>query len=52
MLLGICITEPHSRSHTGKSKDGASFEKYLGKKECDEHLLVPFEKFLHASFCE
>jgi hypothetical protein len=41
-----------SRSHTGKTKTGESFEKFLGKKEYDEHLLIPFEKFLHATFCK
>ena len=40
------------RSHTGKMKDGKTFEKFLGKMEYDELLLVPFERFLHLSFCE
>lgn len=41
-----------SRSHTGKTKVEESFEKYLGKKEYDECILRPFEKFLHATFCK
>ena len=39
------------RSHTGKTKDGETYEKFLGPKEYDEKLLS-FEKFLHASFCK
>ena len=38
------------RSHTGKMKDGETYEKFLSPKEYDEKLLS-FEKFLHASFC-
>ena len=30
-----------SRSHTGKTKTGESFEKFLGKEKYDEHLLNP-----------
>jgi hypothetical protein len=51
-ILEICNTDLLSRSHTGKAKDGASFEKFLGRKAYDEHLLIPFEKFLHTCFCE
>jgi hypothetical protein len=40
------------RSHTGKTKAGETFEKFLGKKEYDESFLFPFKRFLHASFCE
>ena len=40
------------RSHSGKTKGGESFEKFLGQKEYDEHVLFPFEKFLRASFCK
>ena len=39
------------RSHTGKTKDGETYEKFLSPKEYDEKLLS-FEKFLHASFCK
>ena len=39
------------RSHTGRTKDGETYEKFLGPKEYDDKLLS-FEKFLHASFCE
>jgi len=39
------------RSHTGKAKDGKTFEKFLGEKVYDEKLKA-FEKFLHSSFCE
>ena len=40
------------RSHTGKTKAGKTFEKFLGKKEYDKSFLSPFERFLHSSFCE
>lgn len=40
------------RSHTGKTKDDETFEKFLGQTAYDEFLLVPFERFLHSSFCE
>ena len=40
------------RSHAGKTKDGQSFKDFLGKKDYDEHMLIPFEKFLNHSFCE
>jgi hypothetical protein len=36
--------------HFGKTKTGESFEKFLGNSDYDEHVLRPFEKFLHASF--
>jgi hypothetical protein len=39
------------RSHSGKTKAGETFDKFLGKKDYDE-FLVPFERFLHSSFCE
>jgi hypothetical protein len=39
------------RSHTGKTKTGETFEKFLGTKDYDEKL-ASFEKFLHASFCK
>ena len=51
-ILGICKTDLLSRSHTGKSKDGDSLEKFMGRKAYDEHLLRPFETFLHSCFCE
>ncbi|KIJ97314.1 hypothetical protein K443DRAFT_9969 [Laccaria amethystina LaAM-08-1] len=38
-------------SHTGKTKTGETFEKFLGTKDYDEKL-ASFEKFLHASFSE
>ena len=38
------------RSHHGKTNDGESYEKFLGKKVYDESLLFPFERFLQASF--
>ncbi|KIM35207.1 hypothetical protein M413DRAFT_20789 [Hebeloma cylindrosporum] len=37
-------------SHTGKTKAGETFEKFLGKTDYDQNILVPFERFLHASF--
>ena len=40
------------RSHTGKTKDGETFKKFLGKTEYNEFLLLPFETFLQSSFCE
>ena len=40
------------RSHTGKTKAGEMFEKFIGKNNYDEKLLLPFEAFLHASFCK
>jgi hypothetical protein len=40
------------RSHTGKTKASETFEKFLRKKEYDESFFVPFEIFLHPSFCE
>jgi hypothetical protein len=40
-----------NRSHTGQTKEGDTFEKFLGPKKYDEYLL-DFEKFLHASFCK
>lgn len=40
------------RSHTGKTKAGETFEKFIGKKDYDEKLLLPFEAFLNASFCK
>jgi hypothetical protein len=40
-----------NRSHTGQTKEGDTFEKFLGPKQYDEYLL-DFEKFLHASFCK
>ena len=40
------------RSHTGKMKDGETFEKFLGMTEYNEFLLLPFERFLQSSFCE
>jgi hypothetical protein len=43
------LTECH-RSHTGKTKDNKTFEKFLGPKEYDDHILRPFERFLHESF--
>ncbi|KIJ91185.1 hypothetical protein K443DRAFT_135548 [Laccaria amethystina LaAM-08-1] len=39
-------------SHTGKTKDGETFEKFIGNKDYDEKLLLPFEAFLNASFCK
>lgn len=51
-VVCIFMTDLQSRSHTGKTKDGDLFEKFLGKKEYDDNLLVPFERFLHACFCE
>ena len=45
------LTE-HYRSHTGTTKRKETFEKFLGTKEYDDHLLRPFEKFLHKSFSE
>ena len=39
------------RSHTGKTKDDETFEKFLGKTAYDE-FLVPFKRFLPSSFCE
>ena len=38
------------RSHTGKTKGSNTFEKFLGKADYDEFLLVPFERFLNSSF--
>jgi hypothetical protein len=35
-----------------KDKSGETFEKFLGRKEYDQFILVPFERFLHSSFCE
>lgn len=29
---------------------GQLFKEYLGKKEYNEHMLMPFERFLYASF--
>jgi hypothetical protein len=50
----MSIREAHIvyRSHTGKTKAGETFEKFLGKKEYDESLLVLFERFLQSSFCK
>jgi hypothetical protein len=45
-LRGIC------RSHAGKTQGGDTFDKFLGKTAYDEHMLVPFENFLRASFCK
>ena len=33
-------------------KLGRTFEKFLGTKDYDDKLLLPFEGFLHASFCK
>jgi len=40
------------RSHTGKTKAGETFEEFIGEKDHDEKLLLPFESFLNASFCK
>ena len=40
------------RSHTGKTKAGETFEKFIGDKDYDAKLLLPFEAFLNASFCK
>jgi hypothetical protein len=40
------------RSHAGTTKSGQTFENFLGKKAYDENILLPFDKFLHASFCK
>lgn len=40
------------RSHTGKTKAGEKFDKFMGDKDYDEKLLLPFEAFLNASFCK
>ena len=48
----ISRTSNGYRSHTGKTKAGEMFKKFMGKKDYDEKLLVPFEGFLHASFCK
>ena len=40
------------RSHMGKTKSGETSEKFLGKQEFDVSLLLPFERFLHSSYCE
>ncbi|EDR04482.1 uncharacterized protein LACBIDRAFT_304605 [Laccaria bicolor S238N-H82] len=39
-------------SHTGKTKSGETFEKFLGKQDYDASLLLPFERFLNSSFFE
>jgi len=39
------------RSHTGKTKTGETYEKFLGAKDYNEKL-ENFESFLHASFCK
>ena len=40
------------RLHAGTTKSRQTFEKFLGKKAYDELVLLPFDKFLHASFCK
>ena len=40
------------RSHTGKTKAGETFEKFIGDKDYNAKLLLPFEAFLNASFCK
>jgi hypothetical protein len=51
-LLSYLTTHKSSRSHTGKTTGGDKFEKFLGPGDYDEHLLIPFERFLHESFCK
>jgi len=54
----ITYDEHHSnsaecdRSHTGKTKTGETYEKFLGERDYDQKFLLPFEGFLHASFCK
>ena len=51
MLQVCCNLLRTRRSHTGKTKDGDKFDKFLGVKAYDEKLL-DFEKFFHTSFCK
>jgi len=50
MRRDISFSFVTSRGHYGKNKDGLTFEKFLGPKDYDEYLLIPFERFLNSCF--
>jgi len=50
MRINISFSFVTTRGHYGKNKDSLTFEKFLGPKDYDEHLLIPFEKFLNGCF--
>ena len=40
------------RLHCRNSPDGQDFEGYLGTDAYDDHIITPFNKFLHEAFCK
>ena len=39
-----------SRFNCGKSLDGQDFQEFLGKDGYDDHIIMPFNDFLHKVF--
>lgn len=38
------------RFHCGETPDGENFSAFLGEKGYDEHIIGPFDDYLHAAF--
>lgn len=56
MCVNFCLRHETSqtyliiRTHFGRTKEGQDFMEYLGGSEYEEHIVSPFDDFLHDAF--